>query len=620
MIKPASLLVPALALGAVLTAAPANAQDAPAPVAELIDARMAEFLEDIELPGATAALVVDGEAVLTEAYGEAVVDGAPFEADTAYYTGSIAKLFTTASALQLVHEGALDLDADVNDTLTGFAIPDTYPGEPITLRHLLTHSSGFEDGILGWSRWAPEDMPTLAEFAEEAVPERRREPGAVVTYNNYDMVLAGVLIEEASGQSYEDYVAEHVFAPLGMEDSEVVRAEPAKGAEVAEGYRYAEGQIPTAGRLSPGTPSGPGVLTSVEDMSRFMIAVIERDPALGEGVAEQMTTRQFGPDDRMPGMGFSFEEFAGANEGVWFKGGDVPGYHNAMVLVPEQGIGFYLGYNGDGPADGDVEDDASAILDDVLTELGALPDPPTLAPVEVGDLDRYTGEYVSTRTSNSDFTELIRVFDPVTVRAEQGELVTTGLSSEERHWVPVGEDLFQERDGTATIAFTADGLMLSSESPTRAYTPVPWYDSAPIHLAGLAFGALILVVGFLTLTIRAIVKLFRRGDRNPALRTATAVLAWLLAGTALGMLTLMMTLMTDMNLMNQHLSTASAELTTVAALSIGTVGLTLLTTLTFIITATKRQWTKATAASYTLMLLAALAFSAVLITLNLAAF
>lgn len=630
MKPPASLLapalLPALVLGSVLAfGAPAAAETGTESLdvesaRTLIESRIAEILDEEEIPGAAAALVVDGETVLAEGYGEAVAaDGTPFAADTAYYTGSVGKLFTTAAALQLVAEGGLDLDADVNDHLA-FTVPDTYPGRPITLRHLLTHTSGFEDRIAGWGRWDAGDMPDLAEFAAAALPDRLRPPGEVVTYDNYDMVLAGLLIEDASGQSYEDYVAEHVFAPLGMDHSRIVHEEPAKDAATAEGHRYADGQVPTEGRLSPGVPAGPGILTTADDMARFMTALATGDPALGEGVAEQMTTRQFGADDRMPGMGFSLQEFAGPGGGVWFKDGDVSGFHSALALVPARGIGVHIALNGDGTDAAATIYAARTLVGDVLTALDALP-APAEAPAASDDLDAYTGEYVSTRTSRSDFTEVTRLFGPVTVTAADGLLHTTGLSFDpeagEQHWTPLGDGLFRERDGDATIAFTADGLLLSSQDPAVAYAPVPWHESSTLHLAALAFGTLVLTAGLLVLTATAFVRLFRRGDRKPLLRTATAWTAWLLGGTALAVLALLMTAMSDQNLLAQRVVTGSPLLTTALALGLATVALTAVTAAVFATACAKRQLTKHTATGHALMLAGGLAFSAVLLSVNL---
>ncbi|GAA1692660.1 hypothetical protein GCM10009830_45560 [Glycomyces endophyticus] len=632
MHKPAPLLVAALAASALLLAPPVAAHPGPAPAAtaqtgtaaELVETRIADLLAEQEVPGAAAALVVDGEPVLTAAYGEAVVGEADFTTGTAYYTGSVAKLFTTAAALRLVGEGALDLDADVNDVLTDVEVPDTFPGEPVTLRHLLTHTSGFEDRIAGWARWEPGEMPTLAEFAAEEMPERLRAPGTVTAYNNYDMALAGLLVEDASGQPYADYVAEHVFAPLGMDDTAAVREEPAKGPDAAEGYRFADGrQVPTAGRLAPATPAGPGVLTTADDMSAFMTALATGDPRLGEGVAAQMTTRQSGMDDRMPGMGFSFQELAGPGDGVWFKAGDLSGFHTSLAVVPDLGVAVHVAVNGDGKDAAATVAAAEAIVHDVLAGLGALPAAPERQAAQ-DDLDAYAGEYTSVRTTRSDFTELTRVFSPVTVEAAGGGLTTTGLSGDpavaEQHWTPVGDGLFQEEDGTATIAFTADGYLLTSMSPTTAYEPVPWYDATALHLAALAFGALVLTAGFLALTATGIARAFRRGERKPALRTATAWAAWLLGGTAAAVLVLLATAVADGNLLVQQVVTGAGVLPAVLGLSYAAVGLAAAVLVLYTAAAAKRQWTARTATGQGLVVLGGLAFAAVLVSLNLAAF
>ncbi|HSK84909.1 MAG TPA: serine hydrolase domain-containing protein, partial [Rubrobacter sp.] len=122
----------------------------PVELETFLDGVMSTQLETHHIPGATVAVVKDGEPFFAKGYGFADVERRePVVADeTLFRIGSVAKLFTVTAVMQLAEEGQLDLDADVNTYLEDFQIPDTY-SEPVSLEHLLTHTAGFEERIVG---------------------------------------------------------------------------------------------------------------------------------------------------------------------------------------------------------------------------------------------------------------------------------------------------------------------------------------------------------------------------------------------------------------------------------------------------------------------------------------
>ena len=143
------------------TSAPAQAQQkasgsTPDPTDEqeveaFLDGYVGHQLEDYYIPGATVSVVKDGEVLFTRGYGKANVEkGEPVLADkTLFRIASITELFTTTAVMQRAEEGKLDLHRNVNTYLTDVEIPNTYPGRPVTLHHLLTHSAGFEEHYTG---------------------------------------------------------------------------------------------------------------------------------------------------------------------------------------------------------------------------------------------------------------------------------------------------------------------------------------------------------------------------------------------------------------------------------------------------------------------------------------
>ena len=138
---------------------------------------------------------------------------------TIFRLASISKLFTWVSVMQLVEQGKLDLDADVNNYLD-FQITPAF-GKPVTLRNLMTHTAGFEEEIRDILLTDPKKATPLREFLMENLPRRMFTPGEVPAYSNYGVGLGGYIAQRASGQLFEDYVADHILQPLAMKHSEL---------------------------------------------------------------------------------------------------------------------------------------------------------------------------------------------------------------------------------------------------------------------------------------------------------------------------------------------------------------------------------------------------------------
>lgn len=175
----------------------------PQALATFFEQLMPAQLERRHIPGATVAVVRDGEIVFARGYGWADVGRrVPVVADEALFQiGSNTKLFTWTAVMQLVEQGRLDLDADVN-TYLDFRIPATYP-EPITLRQLMTHTAGFENRDYGMLAPSPESVAPLAEWVQTHPPARVRSPGVEAGYSNYGTALAGYIVERVAGMPYE---------------------------------------------------------------------------------------------------------------------------------------------------------------------------------------------------------------------------------------------------------------------------------------------------------------------------------------------------------------------------------------------------------------------------------
>jgi CubicO group peptidase (beta-lactamase class C family) len=177
-------------------------------------------LDEYHIAGAVVSIVQDGKIELTRGYGYAnIEEQIPVTPDeTIFRIGSAGKLFTWTAVMQLVEQGKIDLDTDINTYLPDFKIPDTFP-EPITMLNLLSHTAGFEERTTGTESRGPEEIISLHEYLSRYMPDRVRPAGELITYSNYGTALAGYIVEAVSGMPFEKYIERYLFSPLSMAHS-----------------------------------------------------------------------------------------------------------------------------------------------------------------------------------------------------------------------------------------------------------------------------------------------------------------------------------------------------------------------------------------------------------------
>jgi CubicO group peptidase (beta-lactamase class C family) len=320
----------------------AQGPDDPAELEAFLDGVMKAHLSSHNIAGATLSVVKDGKLLFAKGYGYADVEKREKvdPAKTLFRTGSTGKLFTWTAVMQLVEQGKLDLDADVNTYLEGFKIPETFP-QPITITHLLTHTPGFEDSFLGMAAREPEDTVPLGKWLAEHMPARVRPPGQFTAYSNYGTALAGYIVELISGMPYEQYVEEHIFKPLDM--THTTCSQPPSGElekAMSTGYEYENGwhkEKPFEIFRSMG-PAGLMSTTAI-DMANFMMTHLDYGKfndirILQEETAKRMQRRLFSHDPRVNGNAHGFWENRMNGLRIIEHGGDTFFFHTLMALIP----------------------------------------------------------------------------------------------------------------------------------------------------------------------------------------------------------------------------------------------------------------------------------------------
>lgn len=319
-----------------------------------LDGVMAAQFRDYELAGMTFSLVVDGERVLSRGYGYADLETrTPVVPERHLFRpGSVSKLFTWTALMQLVEQGLIDLDTPVREYVPEIEIPDTF-GVPLTLTHIMTHSPGFEDGAAGYLFADEEsDLVPLVESLAAHVPDQIWPPGTYSAYNNFAVALAGLVIANVSGLSFEDYVAEHIFKPLGMQRSTFEEPlPPSLAADFATGYVSEQGALEAFGFefIKNFGPAG-ALSATADDMARFIVAHV-REGEFGESsilrpeTVQRMHSRLFAHHPKVAGMAHGFYEIRRNGERFVGHGGDTIAFHSELVIKPEDEFGFFVSFN-----------------------------------------------------------------------------------------------------------------------------------------------------------------------------------------------------------------------------------------------------------------------------------
>lgn len=252
--------------------------------------------------------------------------------------------------MQMLEKGLLELDTDVNQYLTTFQLPATYAA-PVTLRHLMTHTAGFEDRWIEWKTFDEDKVLQLGQFIISNIPDLVTEPGSIHSYSNYGASLAGYLVEQVSGTSFSEYVEKNIFQPLGMVRSTFQQPVPEDlASDLAVGYKYKDGNYEAAPFIyTHAVPEG-GMSTTAADMAAFMIAHLQDGQYLNTRILEEVTAQQmyqqlFTHSPELPGMTYGFKERYINGQRVIGHGGDIHTFSSQMILLPEHNEGFFIVYN-----------------------------------------------------------------------------------------------------------------------------------------------------------------------------------------------------------------------------------------------------------------------------------
>ena len=460
-----------------------------------LDGKLPDALKNGDIPGAVVTVVKDGQVVTTRGYGWAdtgASGGQPVAVDpqtSLFRVASISKIPTSIAAMQLVEQGKVDLDADISAYLD-FEIERRFD-EPLTLRHLLTHSAGFDE------KGSLTKTTDLEAYVKNDPPAQVFAPGTTPGYSNYGMALAGYIVQRVSGQPFETYVREHVLEPAGMTTSTYEQPLPA-GLAGSLGPGYTSTGEEVSFELMGDFPAG-SLTVSAPDFAAFMNAQLSRSPKLlREETWEQMWSPGLG-EERLGNrakageMGLGYFDLSRHGRRVVGHGGDIEGWHSQFELYPEEKTGIFISYNGDGNGS-----DSSNNLREDLAQGFADRYFPGDAVKASGSKDsaerarQVAGSYVPSRTF---WTTFLSAWMPAYSSVSIEHTGDGKLKVDKTQYVEVEPWLWRQVDGRGAIAAQVkDGKVVSlSQEPAFTLLPTTLLQQALAPVFGVCLVLLLVV-------------------------------------------------------------------------------------------------------------------------------
>lgn len=485
-----------------------------ADVGAFFDAVMPMQLEREDIAGAVVLVVKDGRVLFAKGYGWSdMKQRTPVTVDaTLFRIGSISKTFTWTAVMQLVEQGKLDLDKDVNAYLD-FTIPASF-GKPVTMRQLMTHSAGFEETLKDLFVRKPADLTSLGEYMKTHLPRQIFAPGTVPAYSNYGATLAGYIVQKVSGMPFDDYIQKNLLAPLGMTRTTFAQPLPdSLKPFMATGYAKASGKAKDF-EVVQAWPAG-SVAASAENMSHWMIAHLQ-DGAYGDArilqaaTARQMHSRIMGLAPELNGMCYGFYEESRNGRRIIGHGGDTQWFHSDMHLMPDDHVGFFISYNSAGKGEISPRTEIwRAFLDRYFPYT-----PPAMAVLKTAaqDARSVAGTYETSRRQESSVMNIASTLGETTIHADSDGTLRIGardFAGNEKHFEEVGPLLFREVHGQDRVKFLTDATgrtMAIGDVHIVALQRSTFMRHQNLNLAALIGGLAVFVITLLSWPLNAILR------------------------------------------------------------------------------------------------------------------
>lgn len=398
---------------------------------------------------AAACVIIDHDSSVVRLYG-------PVTQNTLWRVASVSKVFTAIAVMQLVEQGKIQLDGDVNLYLNGIQVQEPF-SRPVTIRQLLMHRSGLDDWFVG-DGFRAGTQPAISDIMRRKTLRAIYPPDKIEFYSNYGYGLLGAVIESVTGQRFENYVQAHVLRQLGMLDSTFAQPLP-QPSLVAPGRWFYQ-------RASPAS----ALSSDVKDMSLFLQSVLQENRSLlSQSSFREMTTRPAAEIRLQHQLGY----WSGNDRGHHLIGasGDSGGFHSVLMAFPDEKVGYFTLVSGGG----------NAVAWDFYERFATLTfgsaNPPAASPqaelkMSRTELSRFTGLYRTVRYPHHDLSKTFILMDLTRVSLDK----SGGLEIYGARWLPITPLVFRKENGTDEVSFQtneAGEVQFFNDSQER----ISWYET-----------------------------------------------------------------------------------------------------------------------------------------------
>jgi len=493
-------------------------------VESFFDGFLKSQIEEYKVPGVTISVVKDGEILFKKGYGYSDLENTQrVDADnTLFRPGSVSKLFIWTSIMQLVEQGKVDLNENVNEYLD-FEIPNeiidkdnTEDIKAITVMNLLNHNAGFEDKIKDLFVLTEADIKPLGTYLKEYMPARVYPAGREMAYSNYGSALAAYIVERVSGMTFDEYVETNIFKPLNMNNSTFRQPVPAEIAgESSLGFAYLNGayQSDTFEYIQP-YPVG-ALSSTAEDMAKFMLAHLNMGSYQGNRIlspetAADMHSQSFTHHSEFAGMAHGFIEMNYNGYRMITHGGDTFLFHSGLYLIPELNTGLFVSYNGR---------DAAVARDLLIKSFmdRYFPDKSTNTVLSENSNfikpELIEGKYIINRVNHTTYESITKYFSITNIEVDSSRNIIYNFMGETNRLRQIEPGVFYD-DESGNKLYTAlnqegevDELWTNSPNVLKRAS---WYEDPIIN----AVFVLIFIILTLVLSVKWIKSLFKRSIKN----------------------------------------------------------------------------------------------------------
>ncbi len=310
-----------------------------------LDSFMEKKLIEHNVSGVTISVVKDGKLYFKKGYGVKDQDTKEkIDSDeTLFEIGSVTKLFTATAIMQLYEDGKLDLDDEVNKYLKDFKIK-YYNNKPIRIKHLLTHTAGFDDKLLNlFMNNNLYEITDLEKYLKKDLPKLIREPGKVFQYSNHGMALLGLIVENVSNQKIDKYISENIFKKLGMNNT-YYHINQDIADKISKAYSGTGENIHEIDQIKVTIHPAGSILSNANDMSKFLMAQFTED-LLKKDTLNMMHKTQFSTNEGILGWGYGFGNFKIGNMRVVGHDGGTAGFATNFSFDTKSKFGVFTSMN-----------------------------------------------------------------------------------------------------------------------------------------------------------------------------------------------------------------------------------------------------------------------------------